>query len=215
MRLEKKLTLQELLKDLENLNNEISSKQNSKFGYINNISLNGINLKKNVTKNGTFFEIPLYPPFSNYLGDLHLSVFEDTGVITKHVTFKTIINGKPVSFYYGKKIENKFKNKIKDHIPKLWKVPNNDPYPDDIKDGLINLYNNIKNFIKVRRTLSTGELSDPKTLPTWGTGSSRDNLTNEQKQYAREFYAQHGVPPPSPMNISNSRAHGIKPKQLF
>ena len=55
MRLEKKLTLQELLKDLENLNNEISSKQNSKFGYINHPFWFG--LPENIIKIMVVFQV--------------------------------------------------------------------------------------------------------------------------------------------------------------
>ena len=107
------------------------------FGVISDISKNGTILLKNVTQNGTFFKIPLYEPFSKYHGDLHLSVFEDSGIVTKHVTFKTKINGKDISFYYGKKYKLiNGKPDFEDYDAKLWTVPPEYPFPDDIKIAL-------------------------------------------------------------------------------
>jgi hypothetical protein len=175
--------------------------RSNKFGVIMDINYRGILLKKKVSQNGTFFEIPLYPPFDKYPnGDLHLSVFEDSGIITKHVTFKTKINGNPVSFYYGKryrKIDGKMD--FEDYKPKKWTSPPKEKYPFDILQGLKDLYNNIKPDIKIQYELESGKLSSPRTLPTWGEGSTRKNLSNEAKQAAREFYADYGSIPPSPL----------------
>jgi hypothetical protein len=99
-----KKSQQSIQKDINWLTNRSTS-----FGYISNITLNDKPLPKNETKNGTFFQIPLYSPFTKYGGDLHLSVFEDSGIITKHVAFKTTI-GKNIDFYYGKKHTKKMVN---------------------------------------------------------------------------------------------------------
>jgi hypothetical protein len=195
-----------------------SLKKGSSFGIISDIEQHGIPLRKNVTGNGTFFEIPLYPPFSKYGGDLHLSVFEDSGIITKHVTFKTVIKGLQISFYYGKKY-NKIDNKIdfEDYAAKAWTMPSGQPYPSDIKAALIELYTNIKPYIKIQREIGPGELSAPHTLPTWGSGSSRPKLSNEAKQDLRRFYDEYGAIPPTPVRkvLGEITNNGIKPKRLF
>jgi hypothetical protein len=179
-------TLKSLLRDLNLL------KRTNGFGLINDITLGGKKIRKNETRNGTFFEIPLdkfnlkqkYPH-----GDLHLSVFEDSGIITKHVAFKPT---KGVNYYYGLNFEHS-------KIPHFWSQPKSD-IPHEIKEVLKNLYDSISPYIKVSRVKS-GRLSTPKTLAPWGTASSRENLTAEQKQAAREFYHSHGVIPPNYSNI--------------
>ena len=164
------------------------------------INRNGVLLKKNVRRNGTFFEIPLSPPFDKYGGDLHLSVFEDSGIITKHVAFKTEINGNPVSFYYGKRYR-KIRGvlDLNDYGTKQWTQPPNQEFPPDLLNGLISLYNNIKENIKIQYELELGKLSSPRTLPTWGEGSTRTVLSNEAKQLARRFYHDYGELPPTPV----------------
>ena len=181
-------TLESLLRDLKLLR----IKRTVSFGLINDITLDGKKIRKNETRNGTFFEIPLdkfnlkqkYPH-----GDLHLSVFEDSGIITKHVAFKPT---KSVNYYYGLNFEHS-------KIPHFWSQPRSS-IPHDIKDILKNLYDSISPHIKVIR-IKSGRLSTPKTLAPWGTASSRTNLTAEQKQAAREFYYSYGVPPPDYSNI--------------
>jgi hypothetical protein len=214
-----RLSLKELLNDLK----KVTNKSNS-FGVIMNITQNGKTLTKNVRENGTFFEIPLYPPFNDNLkypkGDLHLSVFEDSGIITKHVAFKTKIRGRVISYYYGKKykLDQNGVPDFEDYTPKPWTTPHGLLMPDDIKLALVNLYNNIKPHIKVQRELESGQLSAPKTLPTWGEGSSRPVLSNQQKFLARKFYEDYGELPPSPLRkvlSEENRNHGVTPIRLF
>ena len=183
-------SLKTLLRDLKRLR----TKRTNAFGIINNIRLGNGNLNRNVTRNGTFFEIPmsLYPLLQKKYphGDLHLSVFEDSGIITKHVAFKPT---KQISYYYGLNYDHI------DKLPHYWSQPRTQ-IPHEIKEVLKNLYDSISPHIKVSR-IKKGRLSTPKTLAPWGTASSRDNLTAEQKQAAREFYTTHGVAPPDYSNL--------------
>ena len=98
-------------------------------------------------------------------------------------------------------------------------MPSKQLFPPDIKSALIELYTNIKPYIKIQRELGTGELSAPHTLPTWGSGSSRTVLSSEAKLVAREFYGMYGALPPTPVrkalgDITNVGG-GMKPKRLF
>jgi len=191
-------TLKSLLRDLKLL------KRTNGFGLINDITLGGKKIRKNETRNGTFFEIPigLYQSLKQKYphGDLHLSVFEDSGIITKHVAFKPT---KGVNYYYGLNFEHS-------KIPHFWSQPKTD-IPHEIKEVLKNLYDSISPYIKVSRVKS-GRLSTPKTLAPWGTASSRENLSAEQKQAARSFYHSYGIVPPDYSNIKplpNEMIHNV------
>jgi len=189
-------SLKTLLRDLKLLkrSSRFGLKRTNHFGLINDILLGDRILKRNVTKNGTFFEIPmsLYPILQNKYprGDLHLSIFEDSGIITKHVAFKPT---KQISYYYGLNYDHR------DKLPHYWSQPRTQ-IPHEIKEVLKNLYDSISPYIKVSR-IKKGIYSTPKTLGPLGTASSRTGLTAEQKQAAREFYITHGFHPPDYSNI--------------
>jgi len=211
--------LEELYKDLEKVR-----LQSNSFGVIMDITQHGKYLVKNVRNSGaTIFEIPLAGVFKEYGGDLHLSVFEDSGIITKHLAFKTKINGKKVSFYYGKNY--RFKNGIpdfQDYSAKSWTVPRNYPWPPRILESLVTLYNNIKPYIKYQRELESGKLSSPRILRTHGTATTRPRLTAMQRYAARKFYSDNNLPPPTPLlkaallsENEEQYTPKMKPKQLI
>lgn len=207
------ISIAQIDKDLAYLTQRSKGSQRSRknnFGVILDITHNGIPLQRSGTRNGFFFKLPMEPPFNvNDYSDLHLSIFDDTGVIRKHVSFKPNGPSTTPAYSWGDYLKH----------GKWVKGPFSRPYharfPKGIIPALKHLYDNVKNYIVIQKRRSSGIVLTPKVLNTHGTASERI-LTSAQRQAARAHYQELGVAPPSTLlkSVKTKFRHDMTPKKL-
>jgi len=165
-------------------------KNNSKFGDFSDISFRGKYIKPEKGRNGFFYNLPLYGPF--YYGDLHFSIFDQSGFAKGHITFKP--NGKftEPAYHYGYKYPDST-------FESYW---SSGPEIPGVRSEMEYLYNIIVKEIYVFRINSEGKLiRTPYKFNPKGTASTRMDLTSAQKQFARKEYLKQGVLPKEYPNL--------------
>ena len=190
-----------LKKDIEWLNKSLKEtkllkvskpkpKKKTKFGDFSDISFRGKSIKPEKGRNGFFYNLPLYGPFQH--GDLHFSIFDQSGFAKGHITFKP--NGKftEPAYHYGYKYPDST-------YESYW---SSGPEIQGVRSEMEYLYKEVIKEIYVFRINSEGQLlRTPYKFNPKGTASTRNDLTSAQKQFARIEYLKQGVMPKEYPNL--------------